>query len=104
MRVVLDEAEAARRLVKPVQAHDQPLDLAALGEELVDLLLGREERQVADVEGRGVGEGVLGRLLGLGAGGAVVSVAVVVAAALELGMQVSLWGVSSFGLFLPARH
>lgn len=44
VRVVLDEAEAARRLVKAVQAHDQPLDLSALGEEVVDLLFCCVER------------------------------------------------------------
>ena len=38
VRVVLDEAEAAGSLVEPVEAHDQALNLAALGEELVDLL------------------------------------------------------------------
>ena len=63
MRVVLDEAEAAGRLVEAVQPHDQPLDAAALAEELVDLLLRRVEGQVADVEGRGVlqGGGGVGR-------------------------------------------
>lgn len=38
MGVVFDEAEAARGLVESVEAHDEALDLAALGEELVDLL------------------------------------------------------------------
>ncbi|KAL1430767.1 hypothetical protein MTO96_002366 [Rhipicephalus appendiculatus] len=51
-RVVLDEAEAARRLVEAVQPHDHLLDVAALGEELVDLFLGRVEGHVADVERR----------------------------------------------------
>ena len=54
MRVVLDKAEAAGRLVEAVQAHDQALDAAAFAEELVDLLLGRVEGEVADVEGCGV--------------------------------------------------
>ena len=40
MGVVLDEAEAAGRLVEAVEAHDEALDLAALAEELVDLLFG----------------------------------------------------------------
>lgn len=38
MGVVFDEAEAAGGLVESVEAHDEALDLAALGEELVDLL------------------------------------------------------------------
>jgi hypothetical protein len=52
--VVFDEAEPAGRLLEAVEAHDEPLDLAALGEQLVDLLLGGVEGQVADVEGRRV--------------------------------------------------
>lgn len=48
---VLDEAEAARCLLDAVQTDDHSLDLTALGEELVDLLLGRVERQVANVQG-----------------------------------------------------
>jgi hypothetical protein len=36
--VVLDEAEATRRFVKPIKSHDETLDLAAFAEELVDLL------------------------------------------------------------------
>ena len=58
--VVLDEAEAAGRLVEPVQPHDEPLDLSALAKELVDLLLGCVERKVADVEGGGILERVGG--------------------------------------------
>lgn len=38
MGVVLNEAEAAGGLVEAVEAHDDALDFAALGEELVDLL------------------------------------------------------------------
>lgn len=37
--VVLHEAETAGGLVKSIQSHDQTLDLAALGEEFVYLLL-----------------------------------------------------------------
>lgn len=66
MGVVLDEAEAAGGLGEAVEAHDEALDLADLGEELVDLLFGGVEGEVADVEGRGVGERV-----GLGLGGCV---------------------------------
>ena len=58
--VVLDEAEAAGRLLEAVEAHDQALDLAALAEELVDLLLGGVEGEVTDVEGAGVLELVFG--------------------------------------------
>lgn len=82
MGVVLDEAEAAGRLGEAVEAHDQALDLAHLREELVDLLLRGVERQVAHVEGRGVGEGVDGRL---GWGVAIGVVVTVVAAAFVLG-------------------
>ena len=67
MRVVLDKAEAAGRLVEAVEAHDQALDAAALAEELVDLLFGRVEGEVADVEGCGV----LELVDGFGGGGAV---------------------------------
>ena len=56
MRVVLYETEAAGRLLEAVQTHDYALYLAAFAEELVDLLFGRVEGQVADVEGRGVEE------------------------------------------------
>lgn len=49
-RVVFDEAEAAGRLLDLVQPHDDALDVAALGEELLDLLLGGVERQVAHVQ------------------------------------------------------
>ena len=43
MGVVFHKAEAARSLVESIQAHDQPLDLAAFREELVDLFFGRVE-------------------------------------------------------------
>lgn len=42
--VVFHEAEAARRLVEPIETHDQAFDLAALAKQLVDLLLGGVER------------------------------------------------------------
>jgi hypothetical protein len=67
VRVVLDKAEAAGRLVEAVEAHDQALDAAALAEELVDLLFGGVEGEVADVEGCGV----LELVDGFGGGGAV---------------------------------
>jgi hypothetical protein len=41
--VIFHKAEAARSLLESIQAHDQAFDLAALGEELVDLLLGGVE-------------------------------------------------------------
>lgn len=87
---VLDEAEAARGLVEPIQPHYESLDLAALAEQLVHLLLGREEREVTHVERRRVCEGVLlGRLLlGLGVSVAVLAAiagfSVVAAALVEL--------------------
>jgi hypothetical protein len=76
--VVLDEAESARRLLEAVEAHDQALDLAALGEELVDLLLGGVEGEVADVERGCVAQLVFGR----GGAAAVVVARVAVAFAL----------------------
>lgn len=39
----LDEAETARGLLIPVETHDDSFDVADAAEELVDLLLGREE-------------------------------------------------------------
>lgn len=78
MGVVLDEAEAARGLLEAIKAHDEALDLAALAEELVDLLLGGVEGEVADVERGGVFELVFGLRRGLAA----VVIAVPVASAL----------------------
>jgi hypothetical protein len=86
--VVLDEAEAARCLLEAVQAHDQALDLAALGEELVDLLLGGVEGEVADVERGRVAQLVFGR------GGAAAVVVARVASALLCRDQYGGW----FGL------
>jgi hypothetical protein len=76
--VVLDKAEATGRLLEAVQPHDEALDLTAFAEELVYLLLGRVEGEVADVEGRGVFELVFG----LGRRLALVVVAVAFASAL----------------------
>jgi hypothetical protein len=58
--VVLHEAEATRRLLEAVKAHDQALYFAAFAEELVDLLFGGVEGEVADVEGCGIFELVFG--------------------------------------------
>ena len=71
MRVVLDEAEAAGGFVEAVQPHDEAFYSAALAEELVDLLFGRVEGEVADVEGCGV----LKLVHGVRGGGAVGGVA-----------------------------
>ena len=46
---ILDEAEAARRLLVLVKAHYDAVQRPALAEQLVDLLLGCVERQVAHV-------------------------------------------------------
>jgi hypothetical protein len=46
MGVVLDEAKAAGGLIEAVKAHDQTFDLAAFGEQLVDLLFGCVEGAV----------------------------------------------------------
>ena len=72
MGVVLDEAEAAGGFGEAVETHDEAFELAAFGEEGVDLLFGGVEGEVADVEGCGVGELVFG----LGGGGMVGGVVV----------------------------
>lgn len=72
--VVLDEAEAARCLLEAVEAHDQAFDLAAFAKQLVDLLLGGVEGQIADVERGGIFELVLWR--GRAAADIVVAIAV----------------------------
>jgi hypothetical protein len=64
MRVVFHEAKPTRRLIETIQSHHQPLDLAALGEELVDLFFGRVEGEIADVESGGIFEGIFGLFLG----------------------------------------
>jgi hypothetical protein len=56
VRVVLNEAEAARCLLEAVEAHDQALDFAAFAEKLVYLLFGCVEGEVADVESSSVFE------------------------------------------------
>lgn len=45
------KAEPRGRLVVCVQPHDHPLDSSTLGEDFVDLLLGRVQHQVPDVDG-----------------------------------------------------
>lgn len=52
--VVLDEAETTGRLAEAVETHDEALHFAALGEELVHLLLGGVEGQIADIESGGI--------------------------------------------------
>lgn len=91
MGVVLHKAEAAGRFVEAIQAHDQALDAAAFAEELVDLLLGRVEGEIADVEGCGV----LQLFHGIWGGGAVGGVA---ALALVLFVGVSEGGRLEVGL------
>jgi hypothetical protein len=59
--VVLDEAEAAGSFLETVEAHDEALYLAAFAEELVNLLLGGVEGEVADVERGCVAQFVFGR-------------------------------------------
>jgi hypothetical protein len=58
--VVLDEAEATGRLLETVEAHNEAFNLAALAKQLVDLLFGGVEGEIADVERRGVFELVFG--------------------------------------------
>ena len=48
--ISLDETEATGSPLELVQAHDHPLHLAALAEELVDLLLRGVEAHVANIE------------------------------------------------------
>lgn len=40
----------------PIQAHDDTFDFTTFGKELVNLFFSCEEGQIADVQGRGVGE------------------------------------------------
>jgi hypothetical protein len=47
---VLHKAETARRLLAPIQPHDDPLHAPNLREQLVYLGLGRVEGEVADVQ------------------------------------------------------
>ena len=53
---ILYEAKPTRGLSHSVQPHDDPLDLPAHREQLVDLLLSGVEREVADVQRGGVSE------------------------------------------------
>ena len=64
-RVVLDKAEATRRLLVAIEAHDDALDVASSAEKLVYLLLGGVEGQIAHIERGALREQAL--LLGLGA-------------------------------------
>lgn len=52
-QIVFDEAEAARRFLELVQTHHDASDVAAPGEQLVDLLLGGVKRKIAHVQGCG---------------------------------------------------
>lgn len=56
---ILDKAEAAGGFLDLVQPHDNPLDISALGKELLDLLLGGVEGQVANIQRRGNFQGFL---------------------------------------------
>ena len=47
---ILDKTESTRRLLDSIQTHDDPLHLSAHGEQLVHLLLAREEGHVPDVQ------------------------------------------------------
>lgn len=56
---ILYKAEATGGFLDLVQTHDNPLDISALGEELLDLLLGGVEGQVADIQRGGNLQGFL---------------------------------------------
>jgi hypothetical protein len=47
---ILDKAKSAGSLLVAIQTHDDTLNLAAFGEQLVDLLLGCVEGKIANVE------------------------------------------------------
>lgn len=61
--IVLDKAKSTGGLLVTVQTHDDTLDLATFGKELIDLLLCREEGEISNVESGRVGKvsGQLGR-------------------------------------------
>ena len=59
MSVVFDETETTRGFVETIESHDQAFDTAAFAEELVNLLFGGVERQVADIKRRRIFELVL---------------------------------------------
>ena len=48
--IILYEAEPARGTLELVEAHDDAFDVSRLAEKLVQLLLGRVERHVPDVQ------------------------------------------------------
>jgi hypothetical protein len=56
MGIVLDETEAAGRLLESVKTHDETFYFATFGKEFVDLFFGGVEGEVADVESCCVGE------------------------------------------------
>lgn len=56
---ILYKAEATGGFLDLIQTHDNPLDISALGEELLDLLLGGVEGQVADIQRGGNLQGFL---------------------------------------------
>jgi hypothetical protein len=60
VRVILDEAESTWCFLEPIKAHDEALDFATFTKELMDLLFGGVEGEVADVEGCSVFELVFG--------------------------------------------
>jgi hypothetical protein len=91
---VLDKAKAAGGAAGRVEAHDHPPDGGGQAKELVHLLFGGVEGQVADVQGAGGGEGAL-VLLGRSAEAAVDVVGLVGAEAL---FWVVLFGASSAAL------
>jgi hypothetical protein len=51
MIIVLYETEAARSFLETIEAHHETFDLAALGEQFMDLFFSGVERQVTNVEG-----------------------------------------------------
>ena len=53
---VLHEAKSTRGLLKLVETHHYPLDVAGTSEELVQLLLSSEKREISHIHGGAVPE------------------------------------------------
>lgn len=58
MGIIFDKAEAARSLLETIKAHYDTFDLAALGEQFMNLFLGCIEGEVAHIESGRILQGI----------------------------------------------